>query len=162
MIIYLKPIVINKGVEVMKKEYVTPVMVGAKFAANEYVAACWAIACDYGENTTNGNDPFHKWDPNYYHTQNPNGTGCGWKENQYIYENANGSFSVTEINTDQLGDLVCKLSKTGYTDVKSSIFLSETDIKNGILIYWTTTYGDRTWSHKGTIEQTYPGHPNRS
>ena len=51
MIIYPKPIVINKGVEVMKKEYVIPVMVGERFAANEYVAICWGVACSVG----NGN-----------------------------------------------------------------------------------------------------------
>ena len=45
MIIYPKPIVINKGVEVMKKEYVTPIMVGEEFSANEYVAACWGVGC---------------------------------------------------------------------------------------------------------------------
>ena len=43
----------------MKKEYVTPTMVGERFSADEYVAACitGVIQCAYpGDGKTNGMD----------------------------------------------------------------------------------------------------------
>lgn len=43
----------------MKRAYVRPTMVGERFVANEYVAACWKINCNvpngYGYIDNNGN-----------------------------------------------------------------------------------------------------------
>ena len=46
----------------MKRAYVRPTMVGERFVANEYVAACWEINCNvpdgYGYIDKNGNGWF--------------------------------------------------------------------------------------------------------
>lgn len=46
----------------MKRAYVRPTMVGERFVANEYVAACWKIKCNvpdgYGYIDNNGNSKF--------------------------------------------------------------------------------------------------------
>lgn len=64
----------------MKRVYVRPTMVGERFVANEYVAACWKINCNvptgYGYIDKNGNSQFDRGDElltskdNYVH-------GCG-------------------------------------------------------------------------------------
>lgn len=50
----------------MKRAYVRPTMVGERFVANEYVAACWKINCNvpwgYGYMDKNGNGHFDSSD----------------------------------------------------------------------------------------------------
>ena len=50
----------------MKRAYVRPTMVGERFVANEYVAACWRINCNvpngYGYIDNNGNSRFDSGD----------------------------------------------------------------------------------------------------
>lgn len=50
----------------MKRAYVRPTMVGERFVANEYVAACWKIKCNvpegYGYIDNNGNGRFNPGD----------------------------------------------------------------------------------------------------
>lgn len=149
----------------MKKRWKKPNMTLQIFEANEYIAACWAIACDYGIAGGNGDcpDPIHTDNSNITHAKKDAGTGCGWSTNQYIFKNKDGSFSVTEINTDQLGNLNTQLTfNENYYNLSSKI----NDVDPGDVIYWTTSAGEgwnqRTWYHKGTVEATYPGHPNRS
>ena len=54
----------------MKKEYVTPTMVGERFSADEYVAACitGVIQCAYpGNGSTNGNiNEYDDYNGHYY------------------------------------------------------------------------------------------------
>ena len=147
------------------REYVTPRMTGETFAANEYIAACWAIACDWGirggEQGTNNLDlPFwiHEGS-DAIHTLRGDGTGCGHANNQYITENADGSFSIMEINTQGLGNLNTRLTtNSDYWYLSSSI----TGVEPGDEIYWTTSSGNRTWYHSGTVSTADYGHPNRS
>lgn len=42
----------------MKRAYVRPTMVGERFVANEYVAACWKIECNvpYGYGYIDNNE----------------------------------------------------------------------------------------------------------
>ncbi|MCI5648531.1 MAG: hypothetical protein MR332_03720 [Fusicatenibacter sp.] len=148
----------------MKRNWERPSVMVQEFEANEYVAACWTIACDYGELGGDGDypDPVQPNNTDITHAKKNAGTGCGWAVNQYIYEDSDGNFRITETHTDGLGDLTCRLSLTGYDNLSSSISLTETQINNGVEIFWTTTSEIRTWSHYGTIEAKFPGHPNRS
>lgn len=149
----------------MKKMWNTPRTVVQSFEPNEYVAACWAIACTYGirGGETGINNPDL---PGYLHersdathTLRSDGTGCGHEDNQYITENANGSFSVMEINTQGLGNLNTQLTtNSSYRWLSPSI----SDVKPGDRIYWTTSSGNRTWYHMGVVSTADYGHPNRS
>ena len=62
----------------MKRAYVRPTMVGERFVADEYVAACWKINCNvptgYGYIDKNGNGRFDRGDEKL----TPDGvSGCG-------------------------------------------------------------------------------------
>lgn len=50
----------------MKRAYVRPTMVGERFVANEYVAACWKIECNvplgFGYIDKNGNGKYDRGD----------------------------------------------------------------------------------------------------
>ena len=147
------------------REYIRPTMQGEAFAANEYVAVCWAIACDWGKmggetGVHNENLPFWlRESAGDVHTMKSNGTGCGHLDNQFITEVSDGSFSVMEINTDGLGNLNTKLTtRDSYRGLQSTI----TDVKPGDEIYWVTSSGDRKWYHSGTVSTADFGHPNRS
>ena len=154
----------TKGVLNMR-EYVTPRMTGETFASNEYISVCWAIACDWGilgKETGVNNTALPPWlyeRSDATHTLRSDGSGCGHEDNQYITENENGSFSIMEINTQGLGDLNTKLTKSSYYRPLSS---SITDVKPGDMIYWTTSSGNRTWYHSGRVSTADYGHPNRS
>lgn len=60
----------------MRKEYVRPTMVGEKFVANEYVAACWKINCNvpygFGFVDNNGNGKYDERTDKYI----ARGSGC--------------------------------------------------------------------------------------
>lgn len=149
----------------MLEKWETPRVTIQEFEPNEYVAACWAIACKYGiqggeAGINNNNLPFwlhEKSDAT--HTLRSDGTGCGHEDNQFITENANGSFSVMEINTQGLGDLNTRLTtNSNYRGLSSSI----SGVEPGDTIYWTTSSGNRTWYHMGTVSTADYGHPNRS
>lgn len=149
----------------MKKNWEMPKTVVQRFEPNEYVAACWAIACTYGieggeTGINNYNLPFWiREGSDATHTLRSDGTGCGHEDNQFITENANGSFSVMEINTQGLGKLNTRLTTDPYYDDLSS---SISNVDPGDTIYWTTTSGNRTWYHKGIVSTADYGHPNRS
>lgn len=147
----------------MKRTYEAPMACSEEFMPNEYVAACWAIACTYGiQGGESGiNNPTMAWweGKDAIHTLRSDGTGCGHEDNQYITENANGSFSVMEINTQGLGNLNTRLTTdNGYRNLNSSI----SNVEPGDVIYWTTSAGNRTWYHMGTVSTADYGHPNRS
>lgn len=146
----------------MKKMWEEPSIQVQEFMANEYVAACWAIACTYGiqGGETGINNPKVRWEKaDATHTMRSDGTGCGHEDNQFITENANGSFSVMEINTQGLGNLNTRLTKnSNYSGLNSSIG----DVDPGDTIYWTTSSGNRTWYHMGKVSTADYGHPNRS
>lgn len=65
---------------------------------------------------------------------------------------------MTEIGTDGLGTLNCTI----YWDSKYDSQRSVSSVNPGDTIYWTTSAGDKTWHHVGTVYATVPGHPNRS
>lgn len=124
-----------------KLAYKTPVMNEEQFAADEYVAACWTVACELpGTNE-------------YYETQGithmkyDNGEGCGHAVNQVIKEDANGKVSMVEVSTQGLGDLPCTMTDSNWNTVS----YHSGEITDGMKVYWTTSAsGGRTWHHRGT------------
>lgn len=135
----------------MKKEYVRPMMMGEKFLPNEYVAACWGVGCDIKVA-----NEYDKYASGVSHANDH----CGSSGNQVIYDDNNDGIPdrMTEIGTDGLGNLNCTI----YTDENYNTTRSVSSVNSGETIYWTTSAGDRTWHHVGTVFDTVPGHPNRS
>lgn len=131
-----------------KKEYRMPIINEEVFEADEYVAACWKVACarpgtaDYDEGVF-GKDVTHKlYD---------GGKGCGNANNQWIVENADGTFSMIEKNTKNQGDLTCIMTDSSWQNTT----LKVSDVKDGDMVYWITNASDgsgRTWHHYGLAE----------
>lgn len=131
-----------------KREYVTPVMSEEIFEADEYIAACWKVACarpgtdDYDEHVS-GKDVTH----NLY----DGGKGCGNANNQWIVENEDGTFSMIEKNTKNQGDLTCIMTDSNWGNET----LKASNVSVGETVYWITNASDnsnRTWHHYGTVE----------
>ena len=134
-----------------KLEYVTPCVSEEVFAADEYVAACWGVACarakendapDWQEDATK----------DVSHHRYPEGTGCGYASNQWIIEKPDGSVFMTEGNTRQQGDLECTITNSDWSVVQG---LNANNITNGQTIYWITNASDgsgRTWPHYGSSQ----------
>lgn len=137
-----------------KRAYTTPVMHEECFMADEYIAACWDVACaragsdDYAEPSVGGKEVTH--------ASNADGKGCGHAENQIITENADGTVSMTEVNVPNQGTLPCVMTDSSWNPVS----LNAGDVKTGDTIYWVTNANDgsaRTWHHYGTA-QVYGNH----
>lgn len=141
----------------MKKMWSTPRTVVQSFEPNEYVAVCWGVKCSTGQaNQTE-----------YRFYRNPVNAGvihdddyCGQTSHQWLVDSDNNNVaeSMTEINTNGLGNLPC----TVYTNERYTAPRDISTVHAGDYIYWTTTSGDRTWHHQGWVSNTVPGHPNRS
>lgn len=143
------------------REYIRPTMQGEMFAANEYVAVCWGVACEY-EWANEFEKKYNFWDGgNVSHALDH----CGNSSNQVIYDHNNDGVGekMVETGTDGLGTLDCQIylgynRRNGtYTDP-----IDASSVNIGQTIYWTTTAGNRTWHHKGVVTATAEGHPNRS
>ena len=146
--------------EVRKKEYVTPVMAGEKFVANEYVAACYKLACQVGEGKKDGsNGPY--WNAKEYggvtHSKagTPN-TCADSSANRVITDEGDAFESVGEYNGEQ-GWINGALDN--WIDVNGNKICDAGDT-----IYWHTlsASGDRRWNHWGTLQLTDSSHPNHS
>ena len=131
----------------MKKEYVRPMMNGEQFSADEYVSACWGVACNTSEaeeiedslnnNPIGGHNPFE----------------CGRFSQQAIITNSdNVATGMVEVDT-AYGDLPCDV----YTDATYSTKLDISQVKDGDIIYWITKgnfAGVQTYHHVGTVKLT--------
>lgn len=140
------------------REYVRPMMTGETFAPNEYVAACYSLACHAGENEYPPQG--YQWDRKEYGgvEHSPLGTTntCGDANANRIVTNENGVItSIDEHNYDQgwiNGGLDSWFDRNG-NDV----------CDGGDLIYWHTYSANRNrrWNHWGYAIAD-PNHPNRS
>ena len=140
----------------VRKGWVTPKAMVEEFEANEYVAACWGVACeiDWANN-------YEWWQGDSTHGVTHDSAHCGNPHNQVIYDyNSDGTAdAMIEEGTDGLGNLQCKI----YSDERYSNPLNISEVKSGMTIYWTTSSSDgRTWNHKGEVFDEYPGRPNHS
>ena len=124
--------------------YETPMMREECFAANEYVAACWQVACDIRGKDT--------------HASNQNRQGvthreehCGTAANQVICNNGNG-YTMIEENVENQPDLLCTIKTFNWESDR--VLNQAPDI--GDTIYWTTTgvmgSTSTTWYHCGTVK----------
>lgn len=140
----------------MKRAYETPMACAEEFMPNEYVAACWGVACDVS--WANNYEKRHGfWD---YGNVSHASDHCGNSSNQVIFDD-NGDHigdRMVETGTDGLGNLTCTI----YNDQNYSSVRDVSTVQIGDEIYWTTSSGNRTWHHKGTVTATAEGHPNRS
>lgn len=120
-----------------KNIWVQPEAVVQGFVANEYVAACWGVSCDFvGTDAVGG---LHR------------SQFCGQPDHYAISLDDNGvPTSMTETQTDTLGDLPCTL----YTDESYTTTRDVASVQNGDYIYWTTQHGASKWLHKGAVSGT--------
>lgn len=69
---------------------------------------------------------------------------------------------MVETGTDGLGTLNCRIYEDCTETGQFINQISASQVQVGDLIYWTTSAGNRTWHHRGTVTATAEGHPNRS
>ncbi|MDE6641585.1 MAG: hypothetical protein K2K63_13780 [Acetatifactor sp.] len=120
-----------------KKMWEQPKAVVQKFTANEYVAACWNVACSVtGYDAVGGN-----------HRAQFCGDGTHY---QIMLDDNLTPISMTETQTDNMGDLPCTL----YTDGSYSTKKNIQDVQYNETLYWTTQFGEQTWRHQGTTTGT--------
>ena len=140
----------------MKKTWAFPLVCVQQFEANEYVAACWGVGCNTAEaNRIEKNLGIYQ--PGVLDHSSDH---CGLSGNQVIYDDNNDGTAdrMVEVGTDGLGTLNCTI----YTDSSYSTPMDVSSVSTGQTIYWTTSAGNKTWHHVGTVFNTVPGHPNRS
>lgn len=140
----------------MKKTWAFPLVCVQQFEANEYVAACWGVGCNTAEaNRIERNLGIYQ--PGVLDHSSDH---CGLSGNQVIYDDNNDGTAdrMVEVGTDGLGTLNCTI----YTDSSYSTPMDVSSVSTGQTIYWTTSAGNKTWHHVGTVFNTVPGHPNRS
>lgn len=138
------------------REYVTPRMTGETFAANEYIAACWGVACN-----TDWANLYEQKEGDYSNGVTHDAAHCGNPSNQVIYDRNGDNIAdaMIEEGTDGLGNLSCTI----YTDGTYLQSMSIKDVKVGTTIYWTTHAADgRIWNHSGKVFASFPGRPNHS
>ena len=139
----------KEEISMTKKEYVTPIMTEEVFEADEYVAACWGVACAYGvQGKDDGMVDLVDVRSSVNHRKHSSGVGCGYETNQYIVVDDNGKVSMIETGTDNLGHLACTITDAGWNN---TVTLSQSDLNSTSVIYWTTSAGNRTWHHMGYV-----------
>ena len=123
--------------------YETPMMREERFAANEYVAACWQVACRVRGADTHASNQGRQ---GVTHREEH----CGTAANQVIHKNESG-YTMTEVKVENQDDLPCTITTSDW----QPIALNHDPI-NGETIYWTTSgkMGNTptTWYHHGTVE----------
>ena len=128
----------------MKTKWITPRTEIETFIPNEYIAACWGVACDW-------------YDANQQETRpgvTHDAAHCGALGNQIVYDDDNDGRAdrMIETGTDGLGDLDCHITNMNIHNVQVGSF-----------IRWITRAEDgRIWHHFGTVENKVPNHPNAS
>lgn len=159
----------------MKRMYEKPAAYEEAFMANEYVAACYALACRVG---SDGHIPKYIYsgrrqykNPNYlwqvdekgdditHAVLNTSGTCADKHANRVITDDGGIFQQVQEYNSAVGGQGWINGGYDGYIDVDKSGTMNTGDI-----VYWHTTnsYGNRIWNHYGTLEAADSNHPNHS
>lgn len=154
-----------------RKTYCAPMLSVERFAANEYVAACWGVACvvatanEY-EKSVNSKVWQEYYKGGTYDGYIPHdGNNCGTLSHQVIYDdNDDGTPDrMIEEQTKNLGNLTCYIFQDGsYSTIKQIA-----DVKVGDYIYWRTYLNNnypngKCWSHQGKVVESYAGRPKHS
>lgn len=143
----------------MKRVYETPALYIEAFAANEYVAACYKLACQVGTGATPPDR--NKWsgrergDVSHSKLGTPN-TCADANANRILTDDGGALQAVQEHNYDQ-GWINGQLDY--WVDVNQN-----QKYDTGDRVYWYTTDSGNTrrWNHWGIIEATDSSHPNHS
>ena len=140
----------------MLEKWETPRVTIQEFEPNEYVAACWGVACSFKK--ANRYEQEHGFwnNGNVSHVIDH----CGNSSNQVIFDDDGNGIGdrMVETGTDGLGTLTCTIYTSGSYTTERPV----SSVKVNDYIYWTTSAGDRTWHHQGYVTATADGHPNRS
>lgn len=150
----------------MKRVYEKPMAFEEAFVSNEYVAACYYLACLVGsKGTFSKNDKANylwKSDEKGYgiwHSANQKGT-CSDKHANRVITDHGGIFEkVQENNSASGGQGWINGGFDDWIDVKNDGKMNAGDI-----IYWHTNNSDnkRQWNHYGVLEAADSNHPNHS
>ena len=143
------------------KNYVKPMMESEVFIPNEYVAACFMLACHRGSEGNNYPDSYwrgREWG-NVSHSILGTPDTCGdASANRVITSDGGIEASVGEYNGQQgwLNGEITRIDDNG-----------DGVTGPGDLVFWYTKSfsfesGYRKWNHWGYIEQEDPSHPNHS
>lgn len=146
----------------MKKQWTSPRILVQEFEANEYVAACYMLACMRGPE--NNSYPGEKW--NYPQKgdviHSPLGTPgtCGDASANRVITDDGGLFSsIGEFNKEQgwlNGDLDCIIQNDGNDTIDpGDVVFWHTESRNWLGV-------DRRWNHWGVVQPQDPNHPNHS
>lgn len=143
------------------KDYIRPTMQGEVFATNEYVTACYLLACHRGSEGQHYPDGY--WGSgergDVSHSILGTANTCADSHANRVITSDGGIFSsVGEYNGEQ-GWLNGGIDKIIQNDGNNTI-------DPGDIILWHTVasgFGDnRKWNHWGVVEQQDPNHPNHS
>lgn len=145
----------------MKSRYMKPVLAVQNFVPNEYVAACFELACGRGSDSS---FPYGRYwdDPERGDvSHSPIGTPntCGDAGANRVITDDGGLFqSVGELNGEQ-GWLNGGLDYISQMDGNNTV-------DPGDVIFWHTEasgrHDNRRWNHWGVVQQQDPDHPNHS
>ena len=145
----------------MNKTWKEPSICIQEFVPNEYVAACWGVACSVeAANAVERKWMLNRRESNYENGQTHSSDHCGTLTNQWVIDDDNDGTvdRMIETGTNGLGNLTCTL----YTDATYRYETDFSGVTSGSYIYWTTSSGNRTWHHQGKVMGTDASHPNRS
>lgn len=146
----------------MKKKWEEPKILVQEFVANEYVAACYYLACERGSNVKVpdvSNWGKEEFGSNITHA--PLGTAhtcADASANRVVTDDGNliASANVGEYNGEQrwLNGTITKWVDNG----------TKGQVDVGDVVYWYTLSSDekRRWNHYGTVRATSSSHPNHS
>ena len=142
----------------MKKRWETPQAILEEFEVNEYVAACFKLACGRGSDSSlpYGSHWREGESGNVSHSTIGTPNTCGDADANRVITDDGGIFqSVGELNGEQ-GWLNGGLDYVSQKDGNNTV-------DPGDVIFWHTNASDgRKWNHWGVVQQEDPNHPNHS
>lgn len=145
----------------MKKNREMPKTVVQRFEPNEYVAACYMLACGRGpeDNLEYGSHWESPEQGNVSHSALGTRHTCGDASANRVITSEGGIFeSVGELNGEQ-GWL-----NGGFDEILQMD--GNNTVDPGDVIFWHTNASgwndNRKWNHWGVVQQQDPDHPNHS
>lgn len=143
----------------MKRIYEKPVAYEEAFAANEYVAACYYLACKRGSNGMWGIQDYWSSSEKGHVTHSKLNTPdtCADKTANRVITDDGGVFQKVQEHNGEQGWINGGFDK--WIDSNNNKKMDAGD-----MIYWYTVSknNDRRWNHYGTLELADKSHPNHS
>lgn len=133
----------------MKTKWITPRTEIETFIPNEYIAACWGVACNCQQANYDEEHKYHNT-PDITHSWG----NCGTMSNQWLVDKDNNGIPeyMEERNTQGLGTLRCNITSGSIETIKP-----------GVDITWETyASGGRVWHHVGKVEKRTNEYSNAS